>query len=100
MNKVLIVLVGVLLFAVSCSKDGIDKNDLTYDDFKNHLTSEMDYDKIVRSFGKPSKDIGSGIHIYVYELNDLTEIWIGYIDEIVYAKHLDENQQELDILIE
>jgi len=31
---------------------------LTYDDFKKHLTSEKNYEEIVKNFGDPAKDIG------------------------------------------
>ncbi|MDD4921966.1 MAG: hypothetical protein PHS30_05755 [Bacteroidales bacterium] len=56
----------------------------------------MDYDSIVATFGEPSKNIGSGIHIYVYTLIDSTEVWIGYADRIQYAKHMDENHQFIE----
>lgn len=100
MNKILILLVGLLL-AFACTKpESIDKNNLTYHDFKAHLTAEMTYNHIVDTFGEPHEDIGSGIHIYVYELTDSTEIRIGYVDKILYAKHLNQNEQVLNILIE
>lgn len=60
----------------------------TLDDFKNTLSEPYDIDTIFSKFGLPHNDIGSGIHIYVYELNDLTEIWIGYTDHIWYIKHV------------
>lgn len=63
----------------------------TLDDFKDTLFESHDIDTIFSKFGKPHDDIGSGIHIYVYELNDSTEIWIGYIDHILYIKHVDSN---------
>ncbi len=59
----------------------------------------MSYTSFVDLFGEPARDIGSGIHIYVYELTDATEIWIGYVDRILYASHVDENQQLLHIII-
>lgn len=68
-------------------------------DFKNSLTSQMDYTAIVETFGQPSRDIGSGISIHVYDLDDLTEIWIGYTNRILYARHVDKNQLLLDNLI-
>ena len=61
----------------------------TLDDFKNVLSEPYDIDEIFSKFGEPHDDIGSGIHIYVYELNDLTEIWIGYVDDIWYIQHVD-----------
>ena len=61
----------------------------TLDDFKNVLSKPYDLDEIFSKFGEPHDDIGSGIHIYVYNLNDSTEIWIGYVDDIWYVKHVD-----------
>ena len=67
----------------------MDRVTPTLDDFKNTLSEPYDIDEIFSKFGEPHDDIGSGIHIYVYELNDSTEIWIGYVDDIWYVKHVD-----------
>jgi hypothetical protein len=79
---------------VACKKEeDLVKHELTYSYFKDNLKSDMKYYSIVTKFGEPSKDIGSGIHIYVYQLNDYTQIWIGYDgDKIMYATHMDKNQ--------
>ncbi|MCG8697323.1 MAG: hypothetical protein MI922_04660 [Bacteroidales bacterium] len=90
-----LVLIGLLC---SCAKEDSNIDQLTFDDFKSSLTVEMDYGAIVETFGEPDRDIGSGIHIYVYELNDATEIWIGFIDSIIYAKHMDQDQNVLHVL--
>jgi hypothetical protein len=67
----------------------MDKVIPTLDDFKNTLNESQDIDTIFFKFGEPHYDIGSGIHIYVYELNDFTQIWIGYADGILYVQHVD-----------
>ena len=61
----------------------------TLDDFRNALNESKDIETIFFKFGEPHDDIGSGIHIYVYELNDFTQIWIGYTDRILYVQHVD-----------
>lgn len=61
----------------------------TLDDFKNIMSESYNIEDIFSKFGEPNNDIGSGIHIYVYELNDSTEIWIGYTDHIWYIQHVD-----------
>ncbi|MGY5148393.1 MAG: hypothetical protein ACW9W4_10385 [Candidatus Nitrosopumilus sp. bin_7KS] len=43
-------------------------------------------------------DIGSGIHIYVYELNDSSKIWIGYADKIMYVEHVDSDGNILETI--
>ena len=70
----------------------------TINDFKNVLSEPYEIDEIFSKFGEPHDDIGSGIHIYVYELNDLTEVWIGYVDEILYVKHMDTGGNKLEDL--
>ncbi|WP_428324364.1 hypothetical protein [Nitrosopumilus sp.] len=70
----------------------------TLDDFKYTLSESHDINNIFSKFGEPHKDIGSGIHIYVYELNDSTEVWIGYGDDIWYVKHVDHDGSFLEEL--
>ena len=97
--KKLFVLI-IMLSAFACSEEDTKKTlALTFENFQTGLTSEMDYTAIVDAFGEPVKDIGSGIHIYVYELTDATEIWIGYVDDIHYAIHVDEDQTVLHTII-
>ena len=72
----------------------------TLDDFKNTLNESRDIDTIFFKFGKPHDDIGSGIHIYVYELNDFTQVWIGYADKILYVYHVDVEGNVLEKLFE
>ena len=72
----------------------MDRTVPTLDDFKNTLSEPYNIDTIFSKFGEPHDDIGSGIHIYVYKLNDLTEIWIGYADDILYVKHIDAHGNE------
>jgi len=70
----------------------------TLEDFRNTLSEPYDIDIIFSKFGQPHDDIGSGIHIYVYELNDFTEIWIGYTDHVWYVKHVDSDGNVLEEL--
>jgi hypothetical protein len=93
-------LVLVFALSISCSKgNNLLEDGLSYNDFEKYLKSNMTYDLIVAKFGEPTTDIGSGIHIYVYELIDSTEMWIGYTDSILYARHMDSNHQLLHSLI-
>ena len=59
----------------------------------------MTMNQVKYVFGEPDADNGSGIHIYIYRLSDATEIWIGYTDKIIYARHLDSNQKLLHTII-
>ena len=80
------------------AKPYVNKITPTLDDFKNILSGPYDLDTIIFKFGEPHGVIGSGIHIYVYELNDSTEIWIGYVDDIWYVKHVDADRNLLEDL--
>ena len=100
MHKAIIILCTFLMGLISCSEEEVQTVDLTLDSFVDHLTPEMSYQEIVKTFGDPVRDDGSGIHIYVYELEDQTEIWIGYTDSIVYAIQMDGDRQELQVLID
>lgn len=97
MKNILVLI--VIFVAFGCSEENTEMVPLSYDDFQNNLKPEMNYTSFVDFFGEPTKDIGSGIHIYVYELTDSTEIWIGYVDNIIYARHVDKNQQLLHTII-
>lgn len=98
-------IIGLLLsltILIACSKENQtnkDKSTNSYSFFEKNLKADMDYQTITAKFGIPSRDIGSGIHIYVYELNDSTEVWIGFIDKILYARHMDVNHEFLGDLI-
>ncbi len=60
--------------------------------FKKNLKKEMDVQEITETFGKPEKDIGSGLHIFVYTLDDGSEILLGSTGkELLYAYHEKEN---------
>jgi hypothetical protein len=103
MRKALLpILLTALLFA-ACSKDGVKtvdddpKDKIEY--FNANLKAEMKYDDIVKLFGEPDGDIGSGIHIYYYELSDGSRVFIGYADKIMYARHLSASGQVLHNII-
>ena len=71
----------------------------TLDEFQNIISEPFDIDTIFSKFGEPHRDIGSGIHIYVYDLNDSTQIWIGYTDHILYVQHVDSDRNILEQLL-
>ena len=86
---VLLVFVLGLSFSYCNKRADISKD--TYEYFKTHLNSAMTYSQVVASFGEPDGDLGSGIHIYYYNLDDGTCIWIGFADRIIYARHMSNN---------
>ena len=101
MRKIMGLLLSLSVL-IACSKENQSNKDEsanTYIFFEQNLKANMDYQSITAKFGVPSKDIGSGIHIYVYELIDSTEVWIGFIDKILYARHMDVNHEFLGDLI-
>lgn len=89
--------VFIFLFLMSCSSDG--ERELTFAKFERNLKQDISYPELVLYFGKPIGDIGSGIHIYVYVLSDDTRMFIGYTDQVIYAKHVSADGQLLHELI-
>jgi len=82
------------------SSSYMNKLILILDDFRNTSYESQDIDTIFFKFGDPSDDIGSGIHIYVYELKDSNQIWIGYSDKILYVHHVDVKGNVLETLFQ
>ena len=97
--KFLLPIVTTVLFLTSCLDDERVAHTDTIEYFSQHIRADMSYKVMVRTFGEPDGDVGSGIHIYVYTLEDFTEIRIGYTDRILYANHVDSNNQLLATLI-
>jgi len=91
-------LLSTVLFS-SCSEEDNSTNSKTVEQFRQVLKEDMSYRDLVIFCGKPDRDMGSGIHIYVYVLQDSTEIWIGFTDRLHSARHVDEDQKLLGILI-
>jgi len=99
MRTITYILTLFIMVTLACSgTKNLDKGELTYSEFQNKLKLDMNYESIVSIFGNPSRDAGSGIHIYVYPLNDLSEIWIGYTDRIMYVKRVDKDQKFMENL--
>lgn len=89
----------------SCKKkSSYLKDDLRY--FQDLLTTDMDYDDLVDTFGEPPVDLNAewagtdGLHIYQYALYDTTFVRIGYTSKIAYACLVDDSSNVIqDILL-
>jgi hypothetical protein len=62
----------------------------TLDFFKSKLAKTLTPAKAEEIFGKPDRDIGSGLIILEYGLDDGSKVWLGFpgFDRILYAKHV------------
>ena len=82
----LLSLVGVVLFA-SCggSENG---GKMSRSDF-DFLRLGMSYQEVVDRVGEADRDVGSGIHILVYDLSDSTQFMLSFasLDHLM-AVHL------------
>lgn len=96
----LILLTLVISLNTACRKEKTSPQKLDYEYFKTNLSIEMNLEELTNTFGSPHEDIGRGIHIYIFELNDDTEMVIGYIDSILYALNVDNEENVLHILID
>lgn len=88
----------VAIIILACDDDSkTNRNSVEY--FKQHLHVDMKYDELKTRFGSPDNDLGSGIHIYVYNLDDGTKVVIGFTDKILYARHVASDDQLLEEII-
>ena len=93
-----LVLIAAVFIVSACSQeDEVSRNSIDY--FEARLQKDMSHERLMIVFGKPDKDLGSGIHIYVYNLDDTTEVWVGITDKILYANHLDKDHNLLKVLL-
>ncbi len=93
-------LLGTLAISYSCSDDSNDK-ELTYEMFANSLVRDMNYDQFVDLFGKPNRDEGSGLHIYIWTLENGTEVSVGFAGGyIYYAYHIDKEGKVIKTILE
>ena len=71
----------------------------TLEDFRQRLRRDLTPAKATDLFGKPDRQIGSGLIIYVYDLDDGTAIWLGFpgYGKILYSKHVQANGKKEDI---
>jgi hypothetical protein len=101
MRKILVAILLTALCFTACSKNEYKEPDdpNTAGFFMANLNADLKYDDIVNLFGAPDGDIGSGIHIYVYDLTDGSKIYIGYTDKILYARHMNSSGQVLHNII-
>ncbi len=97
--KILLPFLLTVVLCSSCSEEDDTANAKTVEQFRQHLRVDMSYRDLVILFGEPNRDQGSGIHIYVFVLQDSTEVWIGFTDRLHSARHVDEDQNLLSILI-
>ena len=98
MKKYLFVFLLTCVLA-SCSDKNteVPKRSLEY--FTTWLKPDMKFNELTTRFGPPDADRGSGIHIYMYKLIDGTSIVIGFADRILYARHVDANDQVLHTIL-
>ena len=93
----LLSLVGVVLFA-SCggSEDG---GKMSRSDF-DFLRLGMSYQEVVSRVGEADRDVGSGIHIMVYDLTDGTQLMLSFpsLDNLI-AVHLYDPERDARELI-
>lgn len=106
--KTRIVFLLTLFVILACSQEerlitnsapDLKNGTCTCSEFRKYLKADMDYNTFTSKFGLPSQDVGSGIHIYVYKLDDSTEVRIGYTNKIIYARHVDSDRVILDTII-
>jgi hypothetical protein len=99
MKNALAVLFGAILLLASCDSNDDDQKRDTLGYFQERIHADMNFETLEKNFGQPDGDIGSGVHIYVYNLDDGTKIQIGFVDKIIYARQVDQNNKVIVTLI-
>lgn len=93
-----LLLTGTLFTYCSKNNDApTDENSIEY--FNANMKADLKYADIVNIFGEPDGDMGSGIHIYYYNLNDGSKVYIGYADKILYVRHVNSGGLVIHTLI-
>lgn len=59
----------------------------TLDFFIANLNKTLTYEQAIKIFGEPDRDVGSGLYIPEYDLDDGSTIILGFATKIVYARH-------------
>lgn len=101
MKRIFIVLAFVAMAAAmlaSCLSGNTKGMTLGY--FRENISQDLGYDELLERFGAPGKNVGSGIDIYEYTLDDGSNVRIGYVDRILYVKHHDSKGALLETLFE
>jgi hypothetical protein len=64
------------------------------------LKKGMSYNEVEKRVGKADKDIGSGIYVFVYVLDDNSEVLIGFknLDSLFYVKQRFKDSSVVDII--
>lgn len=64
------------------------------------IERRMSMKDVIKLCGQPDRDIGSGIHIYVYQLIDGSEVRVGTPDDkkIIYVIHVMPDGDQSDLL--
>lgn len=65
----------------------VSTSKLTLENF-SRLEKGADMQSVLKEFGAPARDIGSGIHIYEYELADGSKVWVGGVEKLFYVDHI------------
>ncbi len=80
-------------FASDDQKSGVhvSTKKCTLQNFKL-LKLGTDVKTVFSDFGEPLRDIGSGIHIYEYKLDDSSIIRVGCVTKVLYVDHIQGKQ--------
>lgn len=70
--------------------DGAVKPKRTLNGFKEKLDATFTPEKAIKVFGKEDRNLGSGLILYEYDLDDGTKVRLGFpgLAKIVYAEHI------------
>jgi hypothetical protein len=86
----------IILLIISCSVKSLP----SLSDF-SFIDIGMSYDDIVERVGEPDRDVGSGVYLFVYDLNDGGEIMLSFIslESLQAVYHYEQQTEDCSILL-
>ena len=90
--------VGVVLFASCVRSEGAGKMSRSDFDF---LRLRMSYQEVVARVGEADRDVGSGIHIMVYDLSDGTQLMLSFasLDNLMAVHLYDPDRDTRELIL-
>lgn len=98
--------IASLMFLASCNGNNVNytpttsDGGLSFSDF-GFLTLGMSYDEINAIVGEADRDIGSGTHLLIYDLNDGTEMMLSFIslDDLLAVYRYDPKKDIREVIL-
>ena len=89
----------------SCNGNNVTPTSIASDERKisdfEFLKLGMSYDEVIENVGEADRDIGSGVHLFVYELTDGTEVLLSFVslDDLQAVYRYDPKKDAREVIL-